>query len=130
MFGYPKVNVRKGNYKVKHPNYKVSRGYRSYRGNPRVGAAVNFFRFKYKLSMNAIAGILGVSTRKVHRKNCFSRLVGGIAFDGARRRFRHEVKIVNSKGKVIGLNRLVLRSALYLIGELLSPYEITEDEPP
>jgi len=80
--------------------------------------------------MNAIAGILGVSTRTVHRKISFARQAGGQAFDGARRRFRHEVKIVNSRGRVLGLKRLVMRAALYLLGYLSFPEEITEDEPP
>lgn len=156
MNAYPTVNVRRGNYRVPHHNYKVRRGYKSEKGNPRVGIAVNYLRFKYRLPMNAIAWILGVSTRTVHRKICFSRLAGGKGFDAASRRtncrkrqsvpeeytilgfkFKRkvhtrlpEVKIVNSKGQVLGLKRLAFRFALYFIGALGTVEEAAGDEPP
>jgi len=130
---YPTTNIRKSMlYNVAHPNYKKVKGYRSERNNPRIGIAINFFRYKVRLSINKISKILGVSTRTVHRKISFSRLAGGLAFDGAHRRFRKftEVKIRNSKGLIISLKTLVFRACLYIIGSLRYPEEILGEKPP
>lgn len=133
---YPKTNIRKSiNYFVKHPNYKRVKGYqidKDVRKNPRVGRAVNYLRYQVKLSINNIAKILGVSTRTVHRKLSFKRLEGNKAFDSAHRRLRRyaEVKIQNSKGLILTLKTLIVRAALYIIGDLDTPEQIIEGKPP
>ena len=131
MSGWKQVLIRKGNYHVPHPNYKRVVGYKSRKGNPRLGIAVVRLRNHYKLPINAISEILDVSQATVHRKICFSRLCKYTRrFDGSKRRFRYEVKIVNSKGKVYGLRRLVLRFLLWLQGDFKCVEEVTGDEPP
>lgn len=128
---YPKTLVRQGNYRVKHLNYKHQKGYTSkMRGSPKLGLAVLYLYNKYSRSMNDISKILGISTRTAHRKICFDRLARGRIRDGSHRRRKGEVKIVNTKGVVIGLKRLVFRLSLYFLGQISSVQEALGDDPP
>lgn len=128
---YPSFNVRRGHYRVHHPGYKHRRGYDHghIRDRARVGQAVVYLRYTYHLSMNVIAQVLDVSTRTVHRKISFGRLINN-GFDGASRRRRMEVKIVNTQGRVIGLKTLQALCQSFLHGIFDSIREALGDEPP
>jgi len=109
----------------------IPRGYKSPRVTPRHRQAIVFFRYRYKLSMNWISRIVGVSRRTVHQVVSFARRIQeGIGFDNRGKGFRFEVKIQNKASKVMGLKRLILRTKAFIAGYLDSPGSITEDEPP
>lgn len=125
------ITTRHGNFNVPHINYKKQKGYKSPKGNAKIGIAAIYLRTKYKMSMNKISQILGVSTRTVHRKISFHRLIKGSAFDCSKiGRKRREVKIVNTKGQILGLKALIWRIALYISGFKNTIIEALGDEPP
>ena len=96
----------------------------------RTTLAVEYLRSKYKLSMNKIAEIVGVSTRTVHKRIKNSVQEGFIKFNSALRRSKNSTGIINTKGQHrswLGLKRLI---QAYIFGQIDNVYVALGDFPP